>query len=199
MGFGPKRLKLTVKEPTRLKLRVGTPASASTSLGGLIDNDSLRRQREETGQALARAQSADKKVAVTPGPAPDTNGKRSMSAAATPGVVDSAKVEDSGKDDAQATPAESTKTAQPSDVQLPPNAQTNSAPTTQPPQSATGQPPVLGPYGGQINFVHAAAPKAAFERDSPFDRIFRDPGKGGSCSGLWQTLTDVRQASRTLF
>src|SRR5436309_10604083 len=95
MGFGPKRLKLTVKEPTRLKLRVGTPASASTPAGGSIDNDSLRRQREETGQALARAQSTDKKVAVAPASSTDTNEKRSMSAAATPAVLESTKFEDS--------------------------------------------------------------------------------------------------------
>jgi hypothetical protein len=178
MGFGPKRLKLTVKEPTRLKLRVGTPASASTPVGGSIDDDSLRRQREETGQALARAQSTDKRVAMTTVPAVDTNGKRSMSAAATPGVFDGAKVEDSSKEDSRQMPSDSSKIAQLSDAQQPPSSQVLSTPVMQPPQFATGPPPAGSQYGGQINLAPAAMPKPAFERDSPFDRIFRDPGKG---------------------
>lgn len=180
MGFGPKRLKLTVKEPTRLKLRVGTPASASTPVGGSIDNDSLRRQREETGQALARAQSTDKKVAMTPVPAADTDGKRSMSAAAaaTPGVPDSANIEDSSQEDSSRLPADGSKVAQRSNSQQPPSSQVLPTSGMQPPQFANGPPPAGNQYGGQINLAPAAIPKAAFERDSPFDRIFRDPGKG---------------------
>src|SRR4051812_33597377 len=175
MGFGPKRLKLTVKEPTRLKLRVGTPASASTPAGGSIDNDSLRRQREETGQALTRAQSTDKKVAMTPASATDTNEKRSMSATATPGMLDSTKFEDSSKEDSSQTAADSSKAAQPSDAQQPPGSQSLSTSAMHPPQVANGLLPSGSQYGGQINLGPAAIPKPAFERDSPFDRIFRDP------------------------
>ena len=95
MGFGPKRLKLTVKEPTRLKLRVGTPASASTPAGGSIDNDSLRRQREETGQALAQsAVDRQENCDMTQMPVthdPIRNGSRGISAAATPGVPEQRK------------------------------------------------------------------------------------------------------------
>jgi hypothetical protein len=178
MAFGPKRLKLTVKEPTRLKLRVGTPASASTPAGGSIDNDSLRRQREETGQALARAQSTDKKAAVTPASATDTNEKRSMSAAATPAVLDSTKLEDSSKEDSSQTVADSTKAAPLSDAPQPPSSQSLSTSVMQPPQFTNGLLPPGNQYGGQINIVPPAIPKPAFERDSPFDRIFRDSGKG---------------------
>src|SRR5947209_3411350 len=109
MGFGPKRLKLTVKEPTRLKLRVGTPASVSTPVGGSIDNDSLRRQREETGQALARAHSTDKKVDMTPVPDAGAHGKRSMSAATTSAVPDSVNVEEDSKEEAGRVPTDSSK------------------------------------------------------------------------------------------
>jgi hypothetical protein len=181
MGFGPKRLKLTVKEPTRLKLRVGTPASASTPAGGSIDSDSLRRQREETGQALARAQSTDKKGTVTPAPAADRNGKRSMSAVATPGVGDDTKIEDRGKEDSKAMPAESSKIAQLSDVHQQLGSQNLPTQITQPQHFATGPQPAGSQYGGQIHLAPAAMPKPTFERDSPFDRIFRDPGKGKHC------------------
>jgi hypothetical protein len=178
IGFGPKRLKLTVKEPTRLKLRVGTPASASTPAGGSIDNDSLRRQREETGQALARAQSTDKKGPTTPAPAADMNGKRSMSAVATPGVLDSTKIEESGKEDSNTMPAESSKITQLSDAHQQLSSQTLPTQIAQPPHCATGPQLAGSQYGGQINLAPAAMPKPAFERDSPFDRMFRDPGKG---------------------
>jgi hypothetical protein len=178
MGSGPRRLKLTVKEPTRLKLRVGTPASASTPAGGSIDNDSFRRQREETGHALARAQSTDKKVAMTPASATDTNEKRSVSATATPGVPDSTKFEDSSKEDSSQTVTDPSKAAQLSNAQPPPSSQSLSTSVMQPPQFANGLLPSGSQYGGQINIVPAAIPKPAFERDSPFDRIFRDPGKG---------------------
>ena len=178
MGFGPKRLKLTVKEPTRLKLRVGTPASASTPAGGSIDNDSLRRQREETGQALARAQSTDKSVAMTPVPAADSIGKRSTSATATTGATDGAHAGDKLKEHHYETSVDSAKIALLSDAQHPPSSQSHATPVIQPPQLANGPLPAGSQYGGQINLAPAAMPKPAFERDSPFDRIFRDPGRG---------------------
>ena len=178
MGFGPKRLKLTVKEPTRLKLRVGTPASASTPAGGSIDSDSLRRQREETGQALARAQSTDKKVATTPVPDANANAKRSMSATATQRVPNSALGEDDSNKEANQVAADPGQIAKLSDAQQPPNSLTIQTAAIQPPQFATGLPLTGSQYGGQINLAPASLPKPAFERDSPFDRIFRDTGKG---------------------
>ena len=179
-----------------MKLRVGTPASASTPVGGSIDSDSLRRQREETGQALARAQSTDKKFSMTPVPAPDTNGKRSMSARATPGVVDNAKTEDSTKEDPSAIPPESGKNAQLSGAQQPASSQNVPTSMMQPPQFATGQPPAGGQYTGQTNLVPAAVPKPAFERDSPFDRIFRDPGKGEEVA--WTSIPSRLTISQVL-
>lgn len=199
MGFAPKRLKLTVKEPTRLKLRVGTPAPASTPVGGSIDSDSLRRQREETGQALARAQSTDKKFSMTPVPAIDMNGKRSMSARATPGLVDNAKIEDGPKEDPTGLPTESGKSAPLSSSQQPASFQNIPTSIIQPPQFASGQPPAGNQYPSQTNLVPAAIPKPAFERDSPFDRIFRDPGKGEEW--LWPSIPSrltIRQVSMML-
>ena len=157
---------------------MGTPASASTPAGGSIDSDSLRRQREETGQALARAQSTDKKVPTISVPDANANRKRSMSAAVTQGVSNNAKDEDDSKTDTNQVAADPDQIAKLSDAQQPPNSQNLQTLALQPPQFVTGLPPTGSQYGGHINLAAAPLPKAAFERDSPFDRIFRDTGKG---------------------
>ena len=176
MGIAPKKIKLNVKAPTSLKLRFGTPATTPGPVGGSIDTDSLRRQREETGQAMARAHSTEKKTGSTPVPASEANGKRSMSAAATPGIGDEPVVDETAK--------EASKTGQMTDAHQPSNSQFAQTTAMQPPQFATGAPPAGSHYGGSINLAPAAPPKNAFERDSPFDRVMRDPGKGMSNSAM---------------
>jgi hypothetical protein len=86
--------------------------------------------------------------------------------------------EEGTKEDALAM--EAGKNAQQlSDSQQPASAPNVPACTMQPPPFATGQPPAGSQYAGQANLGPAAAmPKPAFERDSPFDRTFRDAGKG---------------------
>lgn len=174
MGIAPKKIKLNVKAPTSLKLRFGTPASTSTPgpAGGSIDNDSLRRQREETGQAMIRAQSIDKKTGGTPVPSIISNGARSMSAVATPGPAEGQTVDEETKGASQ--------TAQLADTQQPPTSQQLQTSTMQPPHPATGAPVPGSHFGGSITLGQAPAPKNALERDSPFDRVMRDPGKGQS-------------------
>lgn len=172
MGLGPRKLKLNVRAPPNITLRVNTPASTPGPAGGSIDNDSLRRQREETGQALVRAQSTDKKTGMTPVPSLEAHAAQSMSAVATPAAVDDANVDQSMK--------VAGLIAQLSDAQQPLNSQSLSNATMQPPQLGTGLPISGSHYGGSINLAPPVVPKAPFERDSPFDRVMRDSGKGES-------------------
>ena len=159
--MAPKKVKLTVKQPTeppKIKLKLGgTPASTPGPSGMSVDQDALRRQKEETSQALGRAQSRDRKPAMTPVPA--LNGQRSMSGAAIPGTESVARA------DPNRAPSDPSKLSMLADTQRPSSAL---PPQVQPPQYI---PPTT-------TYAQSSAFKSAMEKDSPIDRIMRDPGKG---------------------
>ena len=172
-----------------MTLKFGKEASTPAPGGGLIDSDSLRRQREDTGQALNKAQTRESressKVAVlgpptgsAPSSTVNASRKRSMSAVGTPEIAPPARIEDAVKDSSSEIAVAPGKGAQLSDAQLPPTAQVMPASTMQPPQFAIGPPPPGSQHVGQIGFAPGATMKSAFERDSPFDRVHRDVGKG---------------------
>ena len=60
LGAPPRQnLKLSLSQPkpkASLRLTMGSATPTPTVAGGTIDNESLRRQKEEMGQALSRAQ-----------------------------------------------------------------------------------------------------------------------------------------------
>ncbi|KPI36226.1 Protein polybromo-1 [Cyphellophora attinorum] len=146
----PQRLSLSQPKKTGLKLKLG--ASNSTSIaGGSVDSESLRRQRDETAQALGRARG-------TPAPAPSTAPSMTRSLSSVEPNGDTIVVNGAGP----ATPG------------LVNSSLRGSIP---PPKSAT--PATNGMTNGQpqINGIHPS--RSVFTiSDNPMERKFRDQGKG---------------------
>lgn len=101
-----------------------------------------------------------------------------MSATTTQRVPNNAIDEEDSNKEANQVAADPGQIAKLSDAQQPPSSQALQTAAIPPPQFATELPPTGSQYGGQINLAPVSLPKPAFERDSPFDRIFRDTGKG---------------------
>jgi hypothetical protein len=186
-GAGPRakapRLSLSQPKRTQLKLKMGTPASNIS--GGTVDSESLKRQKEEMGQALDRANRAPSRgiAGVTPGPssaAPSM--RRSLSSVEPNGDISSASVNGSH-------------------LPLAPDHRTSIPPTLRqlPTPVMDGVPPGTPTPGlmmnGNRHSEHPfAPPRNVFsESDNPMERKFRDPGKGKSClvvpSAVFLTLS----------
>lgn len=152
---------------------MGSSTPTPTIAGGTVDSDSLRRQKEEMGEALSRARRASSKATQVNGstPAPSSAAisvRRSVSPAAE-------------QTDAATTEANGTGTPQPQQVSK----------TSQPPVPVTGPTPVRpmdtpAPAAPLTNGVHSheSAPPPTTRGNAydsspiPFERRYRDTGKG---------------------
>jgi hypothetical protein len=80
------RISLSQPKPKALRLTMASATPTPTLVGGTIDNDSLRRQKQEMGEALSRAQRGGSKTAQVNGSTPGISSapasiRRSMSLA----------------------------------------------------------------------------------------------------------------------
>ena len=152
----PQRLSLSQPKKLGLKLKLGGATPTPSFSGGSVDNDALRRQREETQQALRASRGASKSL-NTPASSSAPSVARSLSSVepngdiimgGTNGVVSNThgRIGEGGA------------------VQKP------------------GTPQVNGSYPSQMNGTRVAeAPRSMLsESDNPMERKFRDSGKGKS-------------------
>lgn len=170
----PASIKLTVSQPPsqpKLKLNISR-ATTSTPTSAIVETESQRRQKEETGQALIQPSRADSRITTTNGSTPvPQNIKRSNS------------VTDSQRSGAESRPTsnqanteflKSSATAQ--------NHVSRSIPTPAmegyPPQTRfTATPTLNGIIPPENSYAQKPASIYA-ESDNPIDRKYRDPGKG---------------------
>ncbi|KEF54328.1 uncharacterized protein A1O9_09494 [Exophiala aquamarina CBS 119918] len=193
-GAAPRRnLKLSLSQPTKpkaLRLTMGSSTPTPTVLGGTIDSESLRRQREETGHALSRAQRANSRVHQANGSTPVPSSaavsvRRSMSAITEP--KDTVMSDANGRSTPQAEDAVLKASQTPGPAQLP-----------TPVQESELQDPAAPLTNGVHNHEQpATSPKRQVadlskqQSNNPFERRGRDPGKDLStaliASVTWMT------------
>ncbi|KAL2444790.1 hypothetical protein ABEF95_017259 [Exophiala dermatitidis] len=187
LGAAPRRnlkLSLSQPKPKALRLTMGSSTPTPTLVGGTIDNESLRRQKEETGQALSRARRASSRHA-------QANGSTPVPPTATPSVRRSVSQVSQGAEVteqpdivmAEAT-ANGTATPQPQEV-IPKASQTPApAPVQLPTPVREVDTPAPGGAltNGTRGYEPTASRPAPHSADGtspvPFERRFRDPGKG---------------------
>ena len=161
---GP-RLSLSQPKRTQLKLKVGSSTPTPNITGGTVDNESLRRQREEMSQALHRSHRPSSRL----GPATPASFIKADSTARSLSSVEPNDVTMGGMNGAHASQA-----------QLQPHAPV-STPLVNgqlPTAVMEGDPPkVNGKYIAQA----LPPPRNPFaESDNPIERKYRDAGKGQS-------------------
>ncbi|KAJ9610578.1 hypothetical protein H2200_005355 [Cladophialophora chaetospira] len=188
LGAQPRRnlrLSLSQPKPKALRLTMATSTPTPALVGGTIDNDSLRRQKQEMGEALNRAHRATPKATrvngSTPVPssaAPSLSVRRSMSllteqadtvmtdgntngTSATPQPQDNARISQPPTQSQQLpTPVQEIDTPLPSAAPL-----TNGI-TLHAPHPQVSSPPKNTAYNHLSQSV------------VPMERRFRDPGRG---------------------
>jgi hypothetical protein len=172
----PKKPKITLKQPKPPSTVVKFTRSTPNPAGGTVDQEALRRQREETGQALHRSSGSNITLKLTNGstpvpimPAPMERVGSASGSAGTPPVVSRAA---SSRLDSNLKPEPSTPKLAP--------AQQGS--TSLPLPAVPGIPPQMASTpvvnGLQPAYAPVQTNKPYLESDSPIERKFRDPGKG---------------------
>lgn len=162
----PPRLSLSQPKKTGLKLKIGGSTPTPNFVGGAVDNESLKRQREETSQALGRLNRRESKALNTPAPSTAPSMTRSLSSVEPNGDVNMTGVNGIGP----GTPAGTMDSVRGS---LPPQKQTTPAPH----QTNGFRPPEM--------YRHAPV-----ESDNPMERKYRDPDKGMFCVTQRLSKTD---------
>ncbi|KAH0848398.1 hypothetical protein FOPE_02212 [Fonsecaea pedrosoi] len=198
LGAQPRRnlkLSLSQPKPKALRLTMGSSTPTPNVVGGTIDSESLRRQKEEMGQALSKAQRATSKVAQTNGSTPVPSSaapsvRRSASLATTTEQPD-AIVNDVKVNGIASTPQaqEAVKASQPPTQtpaqQLPTPVQEVDVdlPNTLPLTNGNGhiESSVQQP-SSPILSTNPSAPNDNYLNQSviPMERRYRDPGRGWS-------------------
>ncbi|EXJ78066.1 hypothetical protein A1O3_09227 [Capronia epimyces CBS 606.96] len=178
LGALPRRnlkLSLSQPKPKALRLTIGSSTPTPTLVGGTIDSESLRRQKEETGQALSRAQRASSRTAQLNGSTPVPSSaaasvRRSVSQVTEqPDVVGT---ESNANGTATPQPEEAPKASQP-----PPPAQLPT-PVREIDTPGPGVPLANGVRGHDQPSPHPGHQPAFNQSAIPFERRYRDPGKG---------------------
>ena len=172
----PKKPKITLKQPKPPSTVVKFPRSTPNPAGGTVDQEALRRQREETGQALSHANGGSMTIKLINGstpvpimPAPLERVGSGSGSAGTPPVL--SRAASSRLDISNFKPETST----------PMPAAVHHVSTSLPTPAIPGFPPQLAPTPVMNGYQPAYAPvqtsKPYVESDSPIERKFRDPGK----------------------
>lgn len=176
----PKKPKLTLKQPKPPSTVVKFTRSTPNPAGGVVDQEALRRQKEETGQALNRA-SGNVSLKLTNGaahvpilPAPLERSASASGSAGTPAILSRAP---SSRIDLNSVKHE-TSTPVPPPVSHMSRYLPTPATEGVPPQYAAPVPALSNGYQ-QPAYAHVqTTPRAYVESDNPIERKFRDPGKG---------------------
>ncbi|EXJ88614.1 hypothetical protein A1O1_05544 [Capronia coronata CBS 617.96] len=181
LGAGPRRnlkLSLSQPKPKALRLTIGSSTPTPTLVGGTIDSESLRRQKEETGQALSRAQRASSRAAhvngSTPVPASTPPSiRRSVSRATEQRDVVTTEAKANGTATPQPQAQEPVKAPQPSvpprQIPTPVEEVDTPGPVAPLTNGARSQDPPT-PQSGNLSSYNQSV--------IPFERRGRDPGKG---------------------
>ena len=175
-GAGPraKAQRLSLSQPKRTTIKLTTSASsASPQISGVtVDNESLRRQREEMSQALGRSQRPSSRGVATATPAASSKAPslpRSLSS------VEPNDVSMTGMNGTTTVPSGQMQYPRSLSGQLPTPAMNGVPPTL------TTAPHVNGNYQASSSFTSSASRNAFSVSDNPMDRKYRDPGKGEFC------------------
>ena len=175
----PKKPKITLKQPKPPSTVVKFTRSTPNPAGGMVDHEALRRQKEETGQALSRA-SGSLNLKLTNGathvsimPAPLERSASATGSAGTPTVLSRAP---SRVDINSMKPETSTP------IPTPVTHISRSMPTPAveglPPQYAALAPTLANGYQHPAYAPVQTSSRGYMESDNPIERKFRDPGKG---------------------
>lgn len=150
----PQRLSLSQPKKSGLKLKLGGATPTPSFSGGSVDNEALRRQREETQHALRASRGASKSF-NTPAPSSAPSMTRSLSSVEPNGDVVMAGTNGAGPN----TPGPTHE----------------SAVSMKPGMAALG-----GIQPGQVNGIKPMEPvrNVLTVSDNPMERKQRDPGKG---------------------
>jgi Bromodomain len=180
LGVIPKKPKITLKQPKAPSMLVKFTRSTPNPAGGMVDQDALRRQKEETGQALSRASghvSLKLTHGSTPVPIMPANLERSGSASGSAGTSAILSRTVSTRQDLSTIKPEAS-----TPVPTPTNHVSRSFPTPVdeglPPQYVNPPAATYLPNGYQQPGYAPVVTKAYQESDNPIERKFRDPGKG---------------------
>ncbi|KAK5050392.1 hypothetical protein LTR84_003673 [Exophiala bonariae] len=178
-GAAPRRnLRLSLSQPTKpkaLRLTMGSSTPTPTVAGGTIDNESLRRQKEEMGQALNRAQRATSRVQQANGSTPVPSSaaisvRRSISI-----ITDQQDtiMSDTNGSDTHKGQDTARKTSQtPGVAQLPtPAVETDPQDPTKPLTNG------IHKHESSATPESSHAANVVRQSDSPLERKYRDPGK----------------------
>jgi hypothetical protein len=147
------RLSLSQPKKQGLKLKVGSSSATPSFAGGTIDDQSLRRQKEETSRAV-RASRGDSRGVATPVPSTAPSMTRSLSSVEPNGDIIMSGVNGAGP----ATPVNMQDAHPPTKPGYLPN----------------------GVATAQINGIKPVDPprNARVDSNNPIERQYRDPGKG---------------------
>ncbi|KIW20348.1 hypothetical protein PV08_00923 [Exophiala spinifera] len=175
LGAVPKqkiRLSLSQpKQPKALKLKMGSSTPQPQNAGFTIDNESLRRQKEEMGEALSRARENSRGTQVngsTPVPSSVPISVRRSASVATEQTDVKAS---NGNGTSSTTPQLATA----STANLP----TNNVSQVPTPVQELGTPAPAAPLTNGVRSHESATPQGASKQSViPFERQYRDPGKG---------------------
>ena len=178
LGAPPRRnLKLSLSQPkpkASLRLTIGSSTPTPTLVGGTIDSESLRRQKEEMGQALSRTQRASSKPI-------QANGSTPVPSSTAPSIRRSVSLATEQPDGAT---IDVNNPSTPQSQEIP---RISQAPTTASLPSPVKEIETPGQAAPLTNGIrHHEAPlsqpsqTALISQQSviPFERHFRDPGKG---------------------
>lgn len=181
LGVMPKKPKLTLKQPKAPTMLVKFTRSTPNPAGGMVDQEALRRQKEETGQALSRA-NGNVSLKLTNGstpipimPAPLERSGSGSGSAGTPSIL--SRTTSTRQDPSTIKPEASTH------VPPPTNHISRSIPTP----VVEGLPPhYIAPPAAthlpngyqQPAYAPVVTAKAYQESDNPIERKFRDLGRG---------------------
>src|SRR5277367_5489095 len=167
----PKTFRFTLNAPAevpRIKLKFGSQVPSVNVVGGSGDSDSTRRQRSETANARPKAAPEDETIQPLD---PQPTG------------ITTVRPEDVAQNTAAAPAADTTQTSQGLATQPPAVGSAFYSNTTVPPtpQFTVGPAQTGSQHAGQINLAPGYNSAVL---TSPFERTFRDPGKGESLYGL---------------
>lgn len=166
----------------RVKINMGSNRSTPNPNGGILDSESLKRQREETGLALSRASRPGSRHTPMNGSTPAPAGLRQGGS-----VGDSSDHQNSalGTEDTRPTSNHSV----PDPVRASMSVQ-NHISKSFPTPAMDGHPPlaanmVNGTAVPEMTYPQPNSRNLFIESDNPIDRKFRDPGKGKAlqCNG----------------
>ncbi|KAK6368200.1 hypothetical protein LTS17_009941 [Exophiala oligosperma] len=175
LGAVPKsKIKLSLsqpKQPKALKLKMGSSTPQPPNAGFTIDSESLRRQKEEMGEALSRARASSKGTQVngsTPVPSSAALSTRRSTSVAT----ERTDVKTSNANGTSAnTPQLTTATTA--------NPPTNNVAQLPTPVQELGTPAPAAPLTNGVRSHESSTPQGISKQSVvPFERQYRDPGKG---------------------